>query len=185
MSRAVRRPRAVAAGMVIAGAVVVWAASAASGQMIPRAEIVVCNKGDTDLQVATYKVYDTYQWVRAWQHVRPGGCTEVHSEIARKSLVHINEGATVNLAFMARDRQGRMRGYHQPDPPNLPDGTPGLPRIVCLPAANPADGWAVDTRDSAAHMPPCADGTTIVPVSFSAYIQGDFHYTFNAYPRRR
>jgi uncharacterized membrane protein len=62
--------------------------------------IVVCNRGDAELLVASYKVYDTYDPIDAWSRIQPSECRAVHSDMVRDSLIHINEGARVNLAFL-------------------------------------------------------------------------------------
>jgi hypothetical protein len=154
----------------------VWAPPDARAQFT---DITVCNKGSVDVLVASLKVFDTFSSAKAWQSIEPGMCESVHWVSVTTGFSHLNESARVNLAF-ATQSGGVVRpflrsyGYE-------PDGTENRPRLLCLPPRI-SSGWTVDSSSGSDYLPPCRTGVLPVPVSFSAYIQGQFHLTIDVTP---
>jgi hypothetical protein len=144
-------------------------------------EINVCNKGTIDLLVGTYKIFDTYSEIQAWQRIPPGTCAFAHWETVRSGGSHLNEGARVNIAFLAQEHGAEPRpllrrfGYD-------PDGVARSPRIICLPYPNTDNKWTVNSRIVTDYLPPCEAGVRATPVSFSAYIQGEYRLTLDVSP---
>lgn len=158
-------------------------ASAQSGY----SRIEVCNKGTIELYVAALKFFPLNETAKAWVRVGVNQCERVHNESVSSGTLFgigsINEGATVNLAFVVRDPDGTFRPYLGLTD-EIPRGRSQSPRIVCIPFPGESGG-TVNSGTVKEYLPPCADGVPVIPVSTSVYIQGDLRLTVEQRPQPR